>query len=215
MLYLDKFGAMANLPSDEVIAQCATFYSCIAAAGGLFDLGTETGEPPAPTQAARDLFALLGVDENTETKRVAFNPQSDIDDCISEWKVNAYRPPAQEGGEGTYYLRTANLVEKGSFRLAYLIARKHCGLAGDAPSTPQAPDAPQDTNANAARFDALVEQVASLATATAAVAQGSVKDTGNTVSLKETISQVRDGVARRLTKEEVLECYARFQTQFG
>ena len=73
-LYHDQFGAMANLPSDEVIAQCAIFYACIAAAGGLFDLGAETGEPPAPTQAARDLFALLGVDECTDTRRVAFNP---------------------------------------------------------------------------------------------------------------------------------------------
>ena len=79
--------------------------------------------------------------------------------------------------------------------------RSHGEGAQQSPISPHEP-----SSANTARLDVLVEQVAKLANATAAVAKNvGPKEVVPTVSLKETISQVSDGVARRQTRDEVVD----------
>ena len=181
-------------PAPSVVASLTTFGMCMGQAK-LYKLGED---PPELTALGEAVQALFGAEPDTPSAVIAMNPIDDTSKAISEWQIM---------GDGNV-LRAATITEKGIARMVDRYARLNSKSELELPVV----STQQVSTANADMMADLAGHVETLALAMSGKIS---KPEENTIALKEVVSQVLDKTAVRMTDEEVLESYKRYEKHFG
>ena len=176
-------------PAPEVLAACTTIGHCFMAAGMFVG-----GPPPVPSQALISLLNKMGAGVSAPSHLLAIAKDTDVDKLIDSWRIG---DPTEQDPQA---MREPTLMEMSMTRMAVRCARLHHKL-----------EKPQEQAATEDPMVLLAEQVRALAESSAKPPEVPAPQ----VSLKETINQTSDGAAPRLTKDELIAAYRRYEEAFG
>ena len=182
-------------PAKEVLATCGTIGGCFMAAGLFKD--------DQPSEALKALWKDMGCEAGEPSSLLSISEETDMNTQLAAWKVPIEVPEGSEGPTS----RDPNFMEKQKFRMALRYAKLH---HGEEKTSSDPGTGASGQNSTETTLQKLTEQVSVLAKASTAPTVATAK-----VSLKETVNQVNDGTAERLSRDEINEAYRRYEQQFG
>ena len=181
-------------PPDSIIEACTSVSFCMAAAG-MYE-----GDPAQPTAHTQVLLDLMMVHPSGPSIMIGAGPDEDF-----EWVLSTWCWPSAGDPQVPEY---PSFGERQMARMARHYAKMHNKVGQPQVQPAQSSNAPSmDESVGQAVLD-LAHQVQNLAAA-------QVKPQESNIPLKETVSQVSDATARRLTTDEIIKCYDRWRKIFG
>ena len=175
-------------PPAQVIAACSTVGYCFAAAGFY------EGDPAGPTAKTVALWEHMGMESMAPSYYIADGPKQDYEGVIGSWGMD-------DPDSGLWI--EANFGERQKARLARKYARLHHGL-------PDEYGIQQQQQQQQQQVPQIGDTVLESAREVRNLVQATIVPPDSKVSLKETVSQVSDASAVKLTADEIIACYARW-----